>query len=319
VLVVIVTIRSEDLPATEGLAWWCEQLARDIAPDVVSDPRAGGGRVAVTVKDLGPVQLSVLAYPEGRAVRSAAPARRYAPERCGLTLITANDVAFVQRDRGRLLMLHLPESVQPLRADRLDRLLAHRSRGNSGMNAILAGYLDSVATAIEERTVGENESERLGRVALDLAVATLAAQIDAQDRPAPGTGRQALLSRIDSFIELNLREPELTPATIAAHHHISLGYLHRLFQPRERTVAAWIRHRRLEHARAELADPRLRHHPVHVVAARWGFPHPAEFTRAFRLAHGLPPSDYRRRALATDGPGDAAGITVPGHPASRKW
>lgn len=315
----IVTIRSEELPARERLDGWCEQLARDIAPDAVGDPRAGGGRVAVTLTDLGPVQLSVLAFPEVRAVRGPAAAHRYAPERYGLTLITANDVAFVQRDRGRLLMLHLPASVLPLRAERLDRLLTRQPRGNAGMNAILAGYLDSVATAVEERTVGGSERERLGRVALDLAVATLAAQIDAQDQAAPGTGRQALLSRIDSFIELNLGDPELTPATIAAQHHISLGYLHRLFQPRERTVAAWIRHRRLEHARAELADRRLRHHPVHLIAARWGFPHPAEFTRAFRLAHGLPPSDYRRRALATDGPGNAAGVTVPGHPASRKW
>ncbi|GHE92693.1 hypothetical protein GCM10018785_68560 [Streptomyces longispororuber] len=27
---------------------------------------------------------------------------------------------------------------------------------------------------------------------------------------------------------------------------------------------------------------------------RWGFPHPAEFSRTFRAAVGMPPSDYRR-------------------------
>jgi AraC-like DNA-binding protein len=40
--------------------------------------------------------------------------------------------------------------------------------------------------------------------------------------------------------------------------------------------------------------------PVHTVAARWGFPRAAEFTRAFRTAHGVPPSELRARAVAED-------------------
>jgi AraC-like DNA-binding protein len=168
------------------------------------------------------------------------------------------------------------------------------------MNAILARYLTSIATAIGNAEVGEREAKRLGEVALDLAAATLAAQVDAEDQLGPETRRQALLARIEAFIEHNLGDPDLTPTVIAAHHHISLGYLHRLFQPRELTVAAWIRRQRLERARADLADLRLRARPLHAIAAQWGFRHAADFSRAFRAAHGLPPGDYRHQVLSRE-------------------
>ncbi|MFF5564692.1 helix-turn-helix domain-containing protein [Streptomyces sp. NPDC012623] len=61
-------------------------------------------------------------------------------------------------------------------------------------------------------------------------------------------------------------------------------------------VSATIRHQRLERARHDLADPALRTVPVHGIAARWGFGHPAAFSRAFRAAYGVPPADYRHAA-----------------------
>nr|WP_316728251.1 helix-turn-helix transcriptional regulator [Streptomyces sp. 11x1] len=91
---------------------------------------------------------------------------------------------------------------------------------------------------------------------------------------------------------------------IAAAHHISLSYLHRLFQqdsPGE-TVAAWIRAQRLEGARRDLADPALAATPVHTIAARWGMPRPSDFTRAFRWAYGVSPTGYRVRERASRGP-----------------
>jgi AraC-like DNA-binding protein len=42
--------------------------------------------------------------------------------------------------------------------------------------------------------------------------------------------------------------------------------------------------------------PALADTPIHVVAARWGFPRAAEFTRAFRSAYGISPSEHRRGA-----------------------
>ncbi|MFJ4923763.1 helix-turn-helix domain-containing protein [Streptomyces sp. NPDC088725] len=112
-------------------------------------------------------------------------------------------------------------------------------------------------------------------------------------------GHRALLLRVRAFVQRHLHDPGLSPAIIAAAHNISVSYLHRLFRGHDSTVAAWIRGQRLEHARRDLADRTLRTVPVHRIAARWGFPGHATFTRAFRATYGLPPRDYRHQALGS--------------------
>ena len=54
-----------------------------------------------------------------------------------------------------------------------------------------------------------------------------------------------------AFVEQHLGDADLTPAAVAAAHHVSLRQLHRLFETQETTVAAWIRHRRLERCRRD--------------------------------------------------------------------
>jgi AraC-like DNA-binding protein len=78
---------------------------------------------------------------------------------------------------------------------------------------------------------------------------------------------------------------------------MSLRALHQLFHDEGLTVAAWIRHRRLEQCRRDLSDPAFGSKPVAAIAARWGFSSAADFSRAFHAAHGLPPAEYRRFAL----------------------
>ncbi|MEU0114693.1 hypothetical protein ABZ137_13420 [Streptomyces bobili] len=65
---------------------------------------------------------------------------------------------------------------------------------------------------------------------------------------------------------------------------------------------AAIRRCRLERGRADLAGPRLRHRPITETAARRGDRHPADFSRAFRRAHGISPSGYRHLAESAEGP-----------------
>ncbi|AXK37043.1 AraC family transcriptional regulator [Streptomyces armeniacus] len=113
--------------------------------------------------------------------------------------------------------------------------------------------------------------------------------------PSPGR-RRALVLRIRAFIQQRLHDPELSPAAVASAHHISVSHLHRLFQEQGTTVAAWIRQQRLEAASQDLADPRLFEQPVRHIATRWGFTHPAAFSRTFRNHYGVPPTDYRWRA-----------------------
>lgn len=106
--------------------------------------------------------------------------------------------------------------------------------------------------------------------------------------------RQALLHKIYSFITANLASPELSPRTIAASHYISTRHLHSLFQEAGTTVSAWIKERRLEHCRADLLDPALGHRGVAAIATSWGFVDAAHFSRIFRNAYGVSPSELRQ-------------------------
>ncbi|MFD0351111.1 helix-turn-helix domain-containing protein [Kitasatospora aburaviensis] len=132
--------------------------------------------------------------------------------------------------------------------------------------------------------------------------ALLAHHLDAEEALPPESRRRALTHRIRAFIRTRLHDPGLSPGAVAAAHHISVSYLHRLFEGEEETVAAWIRRQRLERARRDLADPALAAVPVHVIAARCGFPRAADFSRAFRGAYGLAPRDFRHDAVPLAAP-----------------
>ena len=105
--------------------------------------------------------------------------------------------------------------------------------------------------------------------------------------------QQAMMVRIQAFIEHHLGDPGLSPAMIAAAHHVSVRTLHNLYEPGEHTVSGWIRHRRLERCRQDLLNPDLRDRPVGSIGTRWGFQDAAVFSRLFRRAYGLPPGEYR--------------------------
>ncbi|MCL2732147.1 MAG: helix-turn-helix transcriptional regulator, partial [Actinomycetia bacterium] len=115
-------------------------------------------------------------------------------------------------------------------------------------------------------------------------------------RTAP-SATEALLDGIKTYIEQHLSDPELTPTAIAAAGHVSLRYLHHLFQRDGRTVGAFLRERRLEHCRADLSDPALAAHGVCEIARRWGFRDAAVFNRAFKSAYGMTPGRYREQRL----------------------
>ena len=136
---------------------------------------------------------------------------------------------------------------------------------------------------------------RLATALLDLLTVAVAAEVDRRSAVPPDARRRARLGRIYASIDARLGDPDLTPATIAATHHISVRYLHLLFETEQHSVADLIRTRRLEHCRRDLLDPTLADRPVAATGVRWGFPNTAHFSRLFRDTYGLPPSEFRRQ------------------------
>ncbi|MCX4539099.1 helix-turn-helix domain-containing protein [Streptomyces sp. NBC_01565] len=324
VLVGVVRASASEVEPADRFEWFCETLSSDLMPLAVSTHRRAGFLAEIMSVELGTVQVSSFAYSPVRARRTSAHVRQGDPEQYQLALITegvlrtsqhghesfaTGDLVLTDTSRpmenisgcdggqAGVIMLQIPRSALPLRSDRVDRLLAHRIPTVGGTGAILARFLE---TLLEQAPrCRPEELPGLGTITLDLATACIAQHMGSlAEAPAEARAR-AMLQRISTFIEHNLADPALTPQAIADHHQISLRSLYVLFRDQPVSIAACIRQRRLARCHADLASADLSSHPVEAIAARWGFFNASAFSRAFREAYGITPTEHRAQALHT--------------------
>jgi AraC-like DNA-binding protein len=199
----------------------------------------------------------------------------------------------------RVLTFMFSPSLLPLSPSQRSRLAAVRIPATAGLGDLTSQFLLQLARNVDHYSPAE--AARLSAAALEVLATRLAHELDVRDWSTPQARRHALLITIQAFIQQHLGDPQLSPATIAAAHHLSLRSLHQLFHDEGLTVAGWIRQQRLACCRRDLADPALASRPVAAIGARWGFSSASDFSRAFRGVHGLPPSDYRRFARVVKG------------------
>ncbi|MER5934779.1 helix-turn-helix domain-containing protein [Streptomyces sp. NPDC002054] len=318
-----VDLSTVGVPTADRFEWFNEVVASELMPTALSTDQTATFRAEVAALDLGALQVSKFSYSPLRSKRTPALIRRSDPEQYQLALVTSGSEWITQRGNGSKLaagdlvfwnsshpweagvpeadgqveavVLQLPRSAMPLRADRLDRLLARRIPARTGMAAILARFLTSLHE--EGPDCAPQDLARLAGITTDLVAACLAEHLDTPgELPAEARSR-ALRARIDRFIEHNLGDPELTPRAIAAHHAVSLRTLYSLYEDvDDGGVATVIRRRRLERAHQDLADPELRRHTVQSIAARRGFTSATAFSRAFREVYGVTPTQHRHEA-----------------------
>ncbi|MFJ6791258.1 helix-turn-helix domain-containing protein [Streptomyces angustmyceticus] len=312
--------RTDGLPSADRFDCWRDHVSQTYTAEIESDHAldfAASQRILV----LGGVRLWTVEHPSMTLRRTQKLIRQSDPGLYHLSLPLAGAMSHSGPDREADyepydLVLHdtsrphlmraitsqgedtvsgtglfVPRKLLPLPESAIDGLLMQRLSGREGVGALLAQFLTQVAR--DSGSYRPDDGSRLGTVAVDLLSAVLAHVLDADRSLPPETHRQALVLRIRAFVQQHLHDPQLTPCTIAAAHHISRSYLYRLFEREEESIAAWIRGQRLEHARRDLAQPAMRTTPIHAIAARWCFTHAADFTRAFRRAYGMSPREYR--------------------------
>lgn len=178
---------------------------------------------------------------------------------------------------------------RPAGAVPVDRSTARRLDGACGFSGVVGRMLTDLVRTPD--VVVADPGDRLAGELLEL-VATAAGA--APPEPAGTTGAdRALLAAVRAHVEEHLADPGLDPRSIAAAHFVSVRQLHRSFAGEQETVARYVRRRRLERARQELARGGAHELPVAAVAHRCGFADPTVFGRAFRAAYGVTPSRYR--------------------------
>ncbi|MFF3378881.1 helix-turn-helix domain-containing protein [Streptomyces sp. NPDC002680] len=287
---------TEDVPAEDRFDWWRDRMELG---DVAVWPTAF--RPTVVRRTPGPIKRS---DPEtfriGLVVRGTEDGTR------GDRQAIIGSLEFLLDDSSQpcearadatlitAIGVEVPQYLLPLSRADFGQLVGRRLSGREGIGALLAELLTRLTADAD--SFRPSDGPRLGTVVVGLVSALLTHELDVEGVLPPETRRRTLVLSIRAFVRQRLHDPGLTPAVIAAAHHISPSYLHRLFRDEDDTVASYLRRQRLERARRDLADPALRDVPVHRIASRWGFTHASAFTRVFRAAYGHPPSHHRRPA-----------------------
>ncbi|POX41898.1 AraC family transcriptional regulator, partial [Streptomyces sp. Ru72] len=204
-----------------------------------------------------------------------------------------------------LHLVRIPRRALTL-TDHQARLLGDRDPSADGAVAPLLGsFVRELVGALPEYS--PRTAHHLAGTVAELVTLLAAESVD----PGPHDGRedrQALVRQVRAHVDTHLWDRELTPASVATAQHLSIRYLHKLFEGHDCTIGRWIQHRRLTEARRELARPGRNDTTVSAVARRWGFASATHFSRSFRAAYGVSPSDWRdARTRASRGPASADG------------
>jgi len=171
----------------------------------------------------------------------------------------------------------------------------------SGSNAanLLSAHMRSLHSYFLDDELGS------GDALLEVSLGLVIDAIHRTSSQEPETLRGAQLARVKQFIDRNLDQSDLSPAMIAAANHISVRYLHWLFEPSGATVSQYVIQQRLQRCRRDLSIGMMRGRTITDIALSWGFRDATHFSRRFKQEFGQSAHDFRRQACQAPPPLDS--------------
>ncbi|MFD1211145.1 helix-turn-helix domain-containing protein [Arthrobacter sp. GCM10027362] len=193
----------------------------------------------------------------------------------------------------------IPAELVGVKPEQTEALLALRM---SGTDPVVSVVLEAIV-GVEKRfaLLPAFVQHRLGQNIVNL-FETLCTYIGTSLGAIAGDPRLEQWNAVVAWIEDHLGDPDLDPVMIADAHFMSVRSLHNLAREAGTSVAAWIRHRRLERCRSDLANPALKSLGIAAIGARWGLVHAAHFSTLFRAEVGVTPRAYRQQCFANQSP-----------------
>jgi AraC-like DNA-binding protein len=316
-----IRLNAEDEPAKTRVDYWGHVLGSALAPYQLR-AASSSFRSQIHQAQIGPVTVLDFQMSALQGIRTPDLIRQSDLGLCKIDLGIRGQGKYEQDDRQSLLVpgdFHLIDLSHPMNVAIEQshevsvmmfprEFLPVRDRDLRNLTAIPFSAQDPYAALVASMgrelirhldSYERNRDARIGTAFLDLLSLAVGARLDRVSAVPSESRQQAMVASIRAFIDQRLGDPGLSPARIAAAHHVSVRTLHKLYETEDDTITASIRRRRLERCRQDLLDSGLHRRPVGAIGARWGFPDAASFSRAFRAAYGLPPAEYR--AIYGDG------------------
>ncbi|MFF3846637.1 helix-turn-helix domain-containing protein [Streptomyces sp. NPDC002328] len=323
-------LTTASVPDEDKLAYWRDALSRALVPMTVTARDDGPFSGRISTARLGHLRVSSLDADPQRATRTHRHISRAEADYVAVGVLTAGRATLVQDGRqadvgaGDLVVydttrpysldcpepfsarvVHMPRRTVGLTEEELRQVTGSAIAATEGLGALLVSFLTALTASVP--ACSPAVAARLAASVVDL-FGTLVDVRTRQGAERDAGTHEHLVQRVRAHIDRNLRDPALSPHTVAAAHHISVRYLHRLFEGEGEgvTVARLIQQRRLSECARELGRRDASAPTVSAVAQRWGFANPAHFSRVFRGAYGVSPREWRGTD-GKDGKGGRAG------------
>ena len=309
-------ISTEEVDEKEQLEYWIDMICDEFVQlDCITGKRKNF-KGKLRGSELDKIRVSEVNADPQDVIRSRKQIAKSTESEFLLSL-QLEDVGFVNQD-GRMAELHpgdfaLYDSTKPYRLhfDRPFRqivlqipydslaeqfvkpeiITARRVSSQTAIGALASQFIQSVAGRLDVLSIQERGV--INQHIIELVALAMGSMSSLRELDGQSVARTALLERLKQYIEINIRHPQLNPALVAKHHHISERYQRMLFASTGTTVSRYILDKRLALCREALENESLKDYSITQIAFSYGFNDAAHFSRKFKERYGAPPKEYR--------------------------
>ncbi|MGC1269799.1 MAG: helix-turn-helix domain-containing protein [Croceibacterium sp.] len=204
---------------------------------------------------------------------------------------------FLTNDHSVTVMVRVPPQVLRSYLPTPEQFCGQQLGRANGLTGTVAAMVRELSAGIGQGITPTYE-DRVARYLLEMMSMSYTLGVDqVQEASAIAWQRR---KDVLQYIEDNLRDPELSSASISAGLRVSPRYLRTVFSPGGEKISAYMLRRRLEECARQIANPAWCGHTLTEIAFSWGFNSAAHFTRTFRERYGLAPREYRRAAVGAE-------------------
>jgi AraC family transcriptional activator of tynA and feaB len=191
---------------------------------------------------------------------------------------------------SNLLVLKVPRRALEARVGRTREMVLCPIKPSQAEGSLLSSFAAMLPPHVGRisRVVENLAKEHV----LDLLAVSLTTAIGART-PRISSAHSFALMNVRAAIEARLTDPMLDVSAVAAAAGISVRYANVVLAREGTSIMRLILARRLVRCQEALRDPSQAHRTLSEIAYGWGFSDMTHFSRRFRAAYGVLPSEYR--------------------------